>query len=63
MYLQGYYYLAGEGGVFLFSMETQKKKKKKCLFVWLCRILVAACQTSFPDQGSNPGLQHWDTES
>ena len=26
MYLQGYYYLAGEGVVFLFSMETQKKK-------------------------------------
>ena len=58
MYLQGYYYLAGEEIVFLFSMETQKKS------IYLAvPDLVAACRTLFPDQGLNPGLQHWDTES
>ena len=32
----------------------------KCLFIWLCWILVAACGIEFPDQGSNPGPLHWE---
>ena len=25
-----------------------------------CKLLVPACGTYFPDQGSNPGPLHWD---
>ena len=49
--------------------------KKKNSLIWLCRVLivacriflvvgcdllVAACGTWFPDQGSNPGPLHWE---
>ena len=27
-------------------------------FIWLCRVLIAACGTQSPDQGSNPGPLH-----
>ena len=36
-------------------------------FIWLCRILAAACELlveacgiQFPDQGLNPGPPHWE---
>ena len=30
------------------------------LFIWLCWVLVVAYGIQFPDQGSNPGPQHWE---
>ena len=32
----------------------------KCLFIWLCQVLVVACGIQFPDQGSNLGPLHWE---
>ena len=32
----------------------------KCLFIWLCWVLVAACGIQFPNQGSNLGPLHWE---
>ena len=32
----------------------------KNLFIWFRRVLVTACGTYFPDQGSNPGPLHWE---
>ena len=43
---------------------------KKYLFIWLCRVLVAACRLlveacgiQFPDQASNLGPLHWQHEA
>ena len=33
---------------------------KKYLFIWVSWVFVAACGIQFPDQGSNPGLLHWE---
>ena len=30
------------------------------IYFQLCQVLVAACGISFPDQGSNLGLLHWE---
>ena len=32
----------------------------KCLFIWLCQLLVVACRIQFPDWGSNLGPLHWE---
>ena len=31
-------------------------------FIWLCRVLVAACEILFPDKESNLGSLHWELE-
>ena len=30
------------------------------LFIWLHRVLAVVCGIQFPNQGSNPGPQHWE---
>ena len=35
---------------------------KSYLFIWLCYVLVAACEIWFPSQISNPGPWHWEPE-
>ena len=42
-------------------------KKKNCLFIWLCQVLIVPCEPLvmvcniwFPDQGLNPGPLHWE---
>ena len=34
--------------------------KKIKLLIWLCWVLVAACEIQLPDQGWNPGPVHWE---
>ena len=30
------------------------------VFIWLCHVLVEACRTQLPKQGSNPASLHWE---
>ena len=32
------------------------------LFIWLGQVLIMVCEIYFPDQGSNPGLLHWELQ-
>ena len=49
----------------LFEFPYQFLKKfillfLRYLFIWLHRVLIAACGISFPNQESNLGPLHWD---